>query len=123
MSTGTVSNVLNRPDRVAERTRVRVERAIAELGFVRQTGPAREAAHWRRSVTPRGSSLRPRPAGTERRDRRMRPLRRSLPSRRREPRCAAWPWRPDLRCRCSTAVAGARDTPLTPRGLRNESGA
>ncbi|MFE6408473.1 LacI family DNA-binding transcriptional regulator [Streptomyces sp. NPDC057837] len=49
VSTGTVSNVLNRPDRVAERTRVRVEKTIAELGFVRQAGPAREAAHWRRS--------------------------------------------------------------------------
>ncbi len=49
VSTGTVSNVLNRPDAVAERTRVRVEKAIAELGFVRQAGPSREAPHWRRS--------------------------------------------------------------------------
>jgi LacI family transcriptional regulator len=35
VSLGTVSNVLNRPDRVSERTRSRVERAMAELGFVR----------------------------------------------------------------------------------------
>ena len=49
VSTGTVSNVLNRPDMVAEKTRVRVEKAIAELGFVWQIGPSREAAHWRRS--------------------------------------------------------------------------
>ncbi|WP_298516665.1 LacI family DNA-binding transcriptional regulator [uncultured Nocardioides sp.] len=32
---GTVSNVLNRPDRVGPATRARVEQAIAELGFVR----------------------------------------------------------------------------------------
>ena len=35
VSLGTVSNVLNRPDSVAPETRERVERAIAELGFVR----------------------------------------------------------------------------------------
>ena len=35
VSLGTVSNVLNRPDRVRPETRERVERAIAELGFVR----------------------------------------------------------------------------------------
>ncbi|GAA2948937.1 LacI family DNA-binding transcriptional regulator [Kitasatospora cinereorecta] len=49
VSTGTVSNVLNRPEAVAEKTRTRVEKAIAEVGFVRQVGPSREAAHWRRS--------------------------------------------------------------------------
>ncbi|MFD3608965.1 LacI family DNA-binding transcriptional regulator [Streptomyces atroolivaceus] len=49
VSTGTVSNVLNRPEAVKEATRTRVEKAIAEVGFVRQAGPAREAAHWRRS--------------------------------------------------------------------------
>jgi LacI family transcriptional regulator len=32
---GTVSNVLNRPERVAETTRLRVLQAIADLGFVR----------------------------------------------------------------------------------------
>ncbi len=35
VSLGTVSNVLNRPDRVSVATRARVERAMAELGFVR----------------------------------------------------------------------------------------
>lgn len=35
VSVGTVSNVLNRPDAVSERTRRRVLDAIAELGFVR----------------------------------------------------------------------------------------
>ena len=35
VSMGTVSNVLNRPERVSPATRQRVEQAIAELGFVR----------------------------------------------------------------------------------------
>ena len=35
VSLGTVSNVLNRPDRVSEGTRRRVRSAMAELGFVR----------------------------------------------------------------------------------------
>ncbi|WP_230421028.1 LacI family DNA-binding transcriptional regulator [Actinomadura soli] len=35
VSAGTVSNVLNRPERVAETTRARVEEAIRALGFVR----------------------------------------------------------------------------------------
>ena len=35
VSLGTVSNVLNRPDRVSAATRARVEEAMAELGFVR----------------------------------------------------------------------------------------
>jgi LacI family transcriptional regulator len=35
VSLGTVSNVLNRPDRVSAGTRSRVERAMADLGFVR----------------------------------------------------------------------------------------
>ncbi|WP_117212050.1 LacI family DNA-binding transcriptional regulator [Allorhizocola rhizosphaerae] len=35
VSVGTVSNVLNHPERVAEATRLRVRQAIAELGFVR----------------------------------------------------------------------------------------
>jgi LacI family transcriptional regulator len=35
VSLGTVSNVLNRPDRVAAATRERVEKAMADLGFVR----------------------------------------------------------------------------------------
>ncbi len=35
VAVGTVSNVLNNPDRVSERTKERVLKAIAELGFVR----------------------------------------------------------------------------------------
>ena len=35
VSLGTVSNVLNRPEVVSKATRERVERAMAELGFVR----------------------------------------------------------------------------------------
>src|ERR1700712_2354102 len=38
VSLGTVSNVLNRPERVRPVTRERVERAMAELGFVRNEG-------------------------------------------------------------------------------------
>jgi LacI family transcriptional regulator len=41
VSVGTVSNVLNRPDRVAEETRTRVQLAIIALGFVRNE-PARQ---------------------------------------------------------------------------------
>lgn len=41
VSVGTVSNVLNRPDRVSPGTRERVETAIAELSFVRN-GSARQ---------------------------------------------------------------------------------
>ncbi|WAE76100.1 LacI family DNA-binding transcriptional regulator [Streptomonospora nanhaiensis] len=37
VSPGTVSNVLNRPERVAEATRARVEAAIAELDYVRNS--------------------------------------------------------------------------------------
>ncbi|MDQ1640918.1 MAG: LacI family transcriptional regulator, partial [Actinomycetota bacterium] len=35
VSVGTVSNVLNKPDLVAEATRIRVNAVIAELSFVR----------------------------------------------------------------------------------------
>lgn len=49
VSTGTVSNVLNRPERVAEDTRVRVEKVVAEVGFVRRTGTTGDGVHWRRS--------------------------------------------------------------------------
>src|SRR3954447_4677425 len=35
VSLGTVSNVLNRPERVSAATRARVEQAMSELGFVR----------------------------------------------------------------------------------------
>lgn len=49
VSTGTVSNVLNHPDRVTEAKRVRVEQAIADLGFVRGGVVPEHAAHWRRN--------------------------------------------------------------------------
>jgi integrase len=49
VSTGTVSNVLNHPDRVTEAKRVRVEQAIADLGFVRGGVVSEHAAHWRRN--------------------------------------------------------------------------
>ncbi|GHF28476.1 hypothetical protein GCM10010359_33660 [Streptomyces morookaense] len=39
----------NHPDRVTEATRVRVEQAIADLGFVRGGGVPGHAAHWRRN--------------------------------------------------------------------------
>ncbi|MFD8483215.1 LacI family DNA-binding transcriptional regulator [Kitasatospora sp. NPDC059673] len=49
VSTGTVSNVLNHPNRVTEQTRVKVAKAIAELGFVRGGGAGERAPHWRRN--------------------------------------------------------------------------
>ncbi|MFE2426592.1 LacI family DNA-binding transcriptional regulator [Streptomyces sp. NPDC059373] len=49
VSTGTVSNVLNHPDRVTEPTRIRVEAAIADLGFVRGGTVTGHTAHWRRN--------------------------------------------------------------------------
>lgn len=49
VSTGTVSNVLNRPDAVAGPTRLKVLETIAELGYVRNATTGELAAHWRRS--------------------------------------------------------------------------
>ena len=50
VSTGTVSNVLNRPDTVPLGTREKVTAAIAELGYVRGgPAPGELAPHWRRS--------------------------------------------------------------------------
>lgn len=49
VSTGTVSNVLNRSHAVAEATRAKVEAAIAELGYVRNAVNVQPAEHWRRS--------------------------------------------------------------------------
>ncbi|HWU60080.1 MAG TPA: LacI family DNA-binding transcriptional regulator [Microbacteriaceae bacterium] len=46
---GTVSNVLNRPNKVSEKTRLRVERAIDSLGFVRN-GTARGLASGTRTT-------------------------------------------------------------------------
>jgi len=44
VSLGMVSNVLNRPDLVSEARRVRVERAVVNLGFVRNES-ARQHQH------------------------------------------------------------------------------
>ncbi|MEU3772016.1 LacI family DNA-binding transcriptional regulator [Streptomyces sp. NPDC032472] len=49
VSTGTVSNVLNRPGSVAEATRAVVEKAMADLGYVRAWASGENAAHWRRN--------------------------------------------------------------------------
>lgn len=49
VSTGTVSNVLNRPDSVPELTRFKVETAVAELGYVRGGSSGQPAPHWRRT--------------------------------------------------------------------------
>jgi len=49
VSTGTVSNVLNHPEVVAEETRLRVILAMEELGYIRGRTPEETAAHWRRT--------------------------------------------------------------------------
>lgn len=49
VSTATASNVLNHPERVRESTRVCVETAVAELGFVRAGATPANAMHWRRN--------------------------------------------------------------------------
>lgn len=49
VSTGTVSNVLNRPDAVAELTRLKVLEAVSDLGYIRNAASGELAAHWRRS--------------------------------------------------------------------------
>jgi len=50
VSVGTVSNVLNRPDRVSERTVERVQRVIQELGFVRNDAARQLRAGRSRSI-------------------------------------------------------------------------
>lgn len=50
VSVGTVSNVLNRPERVAETTRAQVLDAISELGFVRNSSAAQLRAGTSRSL-------------------------------------------------------------------------
>lgn len=49
VSTGTVSNVLNRPDTVPEAAREKVTRALVELTYIRGGAAGELAAHWRRS--------------------------------------------------------------------------
>ncbi|MTE20178.1 LacI family DNA-binding transcriptional regulator [Streptomyces sp. TRM43335] len=71
VSTGTVSNVLNHPERVREDTRASVETAITELGFIRGGVPTENAAHWRRNgfatwlFTPAASGWYPKKAPQE----------------------------------------------------------
>ncbi len=43
VSLGTVSNVLNRPDRVSAATRARVQAAMTDLGFVRNESARQRA--------------------------------------------------------------------------------
>ncbi|MFN2539843.1 MAG: LacI family DNA-binding transcriptional regulator [Mycobacteriales bacterium] len=50
VSVGTVSNVLNRPAQVAPATRLRVERVMAELGFVRNSSASALKAGRSRSL-------------------------------------------------------------------------
>lgn len=50
VSTGTVSNVLNRPETVPSATRSKVEQAVADIGYVRGTPSLGTLApHWRRN--------------------------------------------------------------------------
>jgi integrase len=71
VSTGTVSNVLNHPERVRKETQICVELAIVELDFVRGGIPAENAAHWRRNgfatrlFTPSASGWYPKEAPQE----------------------------------------------------------
>jgi hypothetical protein len=64
VSTGTVSNVLNRPDTVAEGTRVKVTAAIQELGFLRGGSPACSRPTGAAAASPPGCSNPPPPAAT-----------------------------------------------------------
>ncbi len=114
VSTGTVSNVLNHPDRVVEATRVRVEKAIVDLGFVRGGAVSEHAAHWRRNgfatwlFTPASSGWYPKKAPQE-----ARPV---------PIRGEPWPGVP-ARGRGATDRADACWLPiakgLTPHGLRH----
>ena len=91
VSLGTVSNVLNRPDRVSAATRERVEQAMAELGFVRN-----ESARQLRAGHEPHARLR---------DARRRATRSSPTS----PRASRTPPRPPT-SRCSSATATTAPT-------------
>lgn len=71
VSTGTVSNVLNHPNRVTKAKQVSVEQAIADLGFVRGGLVSQHSAHWRRNgfatwlFTPAASGWYPKKAPQE----------------------------------------------------------
>lgn len=115
VSAGTVSNVLNRPEAVREETRLRVEKAIIELGYVHHGAePERTAPHWRRSSF--GGWLF-QPAATGRY-----PAKSPQPARPVPVMAEPWPGVP-ARGRGASARATACWTPiatgLTPHGLRH----
>ena len=59
VAVGTVSNVLNNPDRVAEKTRERVLSVISELGFVRNDAARQLRAGLSRTIGPAMSNREP----------------------------------------------------------------
>ncbi|MFB9179933.1 LacI family DNA-binding transcriptional regulator [Dactylosporangium sucinum] len=81
VSTGTASAVLNGRDSVAAATILRVQEAVADLGYVSGAVDGPTAAHWRGAASARGCSNRRRPADIRRR-------RHS-----RDGRCRCWPIR------------------------------
>ncbi|KAF5995805.1 LacI family DNA-binding transcriptional regulator [Streptomyces sp. WAC00263] len=114
VSTGTVSNVLNRPDAVAEPTRLKVLEAVSDLGYIRNAASGELAAHWRRSGF---ATWLFRPAATGRYPGRGSQEERPVP-------VVAEPW-PGIpaRGRGASKRAGACWVPiapgLTPHGLRH----
>lgn len=114
VSTGTVSNVLNRPDAVAEPTRLKVLEAVSDLGYIRNAASGELAAHWRRSGF---ATWLFRPAATGRYPGRGSQEERPVP-------VVAEPW-PGIpaRGRGASKRAGACWAPiapgLTPHGLRH----
>lgn len=115
VSTGTVSNVLNRPDRVKPATRERVEAAMAAAGFSRgERVAADRAPHWRRSGY---SAWVFQPAATG-----WYPAKGPTPARPVPVNAGPWPGVP-VRGRGAASRAAACWTPLesdlTPHGLRH----
>jgi integrase len=114
VSTGTVSNVLNRPDTVAPATRHKVTTAIEELDFTAGRSTGQPAAHWRRSGF---STWLFQPAVTGRYPRRAGHTEHPVPL-----QADPWPGIP-IRGRGASQRAQACWTPLapglTPHGLRH----
>ena len=115
VSTGTVSNVLNRPEQVTAATRDAVLAAVEQVGLVRgaPTGGGRHRTTGA-TASPPGCSSRPRPAATRRRH----------PGRPGRCRCTAEPW-PGVPVRGRNAAERAEACwlpiapGLTPHGLRH----
>lgn len=123
VSTGTVSNVLNHPELVAEETRILVEQAMADLGYIRGRTSEETAAHWRRSAF--GSRLfYPAATGAYRPDESVRSNKREEERGTPVPLLAE-PWMPGtlVQGRGAAARAAACWLPvaagLTPHGLRH----